>query len=364
MESVKEKSSAILHIVYHALESSLNGIFITNLKSRIVYANTSALNLLGYAKKKELVGHPVSSIFHQEPIQTLKDIYVILKSTEHKTLRLPLLTQQGKSVLVEMAVSNVYNKEKRIIGKMASILDLTANLALKKNLVKAESRIHHLSSKILETEEKQRKIMARELHDAVGSNLAAVKLALESRKEAFNDPSHAIPLSQIIHIIEKTMDEIHAISRNLSPAILDKLGLKKAIESLCREIARIHPSIRIDCTMDFHSQDIPEPLKIVLYRIIQEALNNAVKHSHGPHVQVMLKADDEGIDLEIADNGQGFDLTQAFADSGDPSRGLGLQSMQERTEWYGGHFEIFSEEHKGTRIRSVWPMKNESRPFP
>ncbi|MBU4001711.1 MAG: PAS domain-containing protein, partial [Proteobacteria bacterium] len=154
MESVKEKSSAILHIVYHALESSLNGILITNLKSRIVYANTSALNLLGYAKKKELVGHPVSSIFHQEPIQTLKDIYVILKSTEHKTLRLPLLTQQGKSVLVEMAVSNVYNKEKRIIGKMASILDLTANLALKKNLVKAESRIHHLSSKILETEEK------------------------------------------------------------------------------------------------------------------------------------------------------------------------------------------------------------------
>ena len=71
MESVKEKSSAILHIVYHALESSLNGILITNLKSRIVYANTSALNLLGFAKKNELVGHPVSSDFssgtHSKP---------------------------------------------------------------------------------------------------------------------------------------------------------------------------------------------------------------------------------------------------------------------------------------------------------
>ena len=305
--------------------------------------------------------HP---IFHQEPIQNLKDIYDILKSTESKTLRLPLVTQQGKSFLVEMAVSNVYNKEKRIIGKMASILDLTANLALKKNLVKAENRIHHLSSKILETEEKQRKVMARELHDAVGSNLAAVKLALENRKEAFNDPSHAIPLSQIIHIIEKTMDEVHLISRNLSPAILDKLGLKKAIESLCREIARINPFIRIDCTLDFHSQVIPDPLKIVLYRIIQEALNNAIKHSQGTHVQVTLKAVESSIILEIADNGRGFDLPRAYADSTDPSRGVGLQSMQDRTELYGGRFEIFSEEHEGTLIRSVWPMKTESRPFP
>lgn len=353
----KEKSSSILQIVYRALESSLNGVLITNKHSRIVYVNASLLNLLGYGEKSDLVGHPVSELFNQTPVQTLKDIYHILKATDYKTLKLPIVTKQGKSVMVEVAVSNVYDKESRIIGKMASLIDITANLRLKKNLVKAETRIHHLSSKILERDEKQRKMIARELHDAVGSNLTAVKLALENKQVSLSDPDQALQSKQMIDIIQKTIDEIHVICNNLRPAILDKLGLSKAVESLCRELSRISSSMRIDCSLNFESTDIPESLQIVIYRIIQEALNNAVKYSQATMVQVFLKSGTNSIDLEIADNGKGFCLDRLYGNTDDPSLGLGLQSMQERSEMYGGRFAIFSEEHKGTMIRSVWPIK-------
>jgi two-component system NarL family sensor kinase len=184
-----------------------------------------------------------------------------------------------------------------------------------------------------------------------------VKLALENKQVSSSDPLQALEFSQIIDIIQKTIDEIHVICNNLRPTILDKLGLGKAIESLCRELGRITPSIRIHCTLDFETTDIPESLQLVIYRVIQEALNNAVKHSQATMIQVDLKSGSSSIDLEIADNGKGFSLKRSYGNITHPSQGLGLQSMQERAEMYGGCFAIFSEEHKGTMVRSAWPVK-------
>lgn len=228
-------------------------------------------------------------------------------------------------------------------------------------LRESERQLRVLSAKLLETQENERKIIAQELHDSIGASLTAIRYGLEEKLHRMgkdSSPPEGISLEQLISIVRDTIEEAHRISSNLRPSALDDMGLLAAIRSTCRELQEVYEGIQIETEIDVQEEDVQKPLRIVIYRVLQEALNNAFKHSGADAVRVCLTKTERSLELSIRDDGQGFDPGDKFA-SGGQMEGMGLLGMKERTELSNGSFEIGSEKEKGTVIKAKWPLTSD-----
>jgi signal transduction histidine kinase len=162
-------------------------------------------------------------------------------------------------------------------------------------------------------------------------------------------------LESIIPLTQKTIEEVRRIVRDLRPSILDDLGILATIAWFCREFESIYSTFRVEKEITVKEHEIPATLKTVIYRIMQEAFNNAAKYSQADLVRLYLKKTGDKIELAINDNGQGFDIEEAMYDK-NSMRGFGLASMKERTELAGGSFTIKSAKEDGTKIQAIWPV--------
>ncbi|VBB42887.1 putative ATPase/histidine kinase/DNA gyrase B/HSP90 domain protein [uncultured Desulfatiglans sp.] len=223
-------------------------------------------------------------------------------------------------------------------------------------LRESEQQLRILSAKILETQENERRIIAQELHDSIGASLSAIRYGLEEKLLRMGDDRAApegIGLERIIGIVHDTIEEVYRISSNLRPSVLDDMGLLAAIGSLCRELQGVYRGVRIETQVDVREDDVHRSLGIVIYRILQEALNNAFKHSRANTIQVRLRKTEGFLELSITDNGEGFDPAGRLK-RGVPTEGMGLIGMKERAELSNGVFEIRSETGQGMTVRVTW----------
>jgi signal transduction histidine kinase len=160
-------------------------------------------------------------------------------------------------------------------------------------------------------------------------------------------------LEPVISLVQGAVEEVRKISMNLRPSILDDLGILVTISWLCREIENIYSQIRIEKQISIQESEVPNSLKIVIFRLLQEALNNMTKHSQANLVILSLELTDGRIELTIKDNGVGFDVEKVLSEDR-ARRGLGLASMKERTELSGGSFSIVSKKGEGTTVQASW----------
>ena len=216
-------------------------------------------------------------------------------------------------------------------------------------LAKSQDRLQNLSSQLLLAQEKERKRVAIELHDGLLSELAGVKYMLEARAMLLQQGKvlDFTDLKRTSDILTVAIKEARAIMNNLHPTILDELGLIAAMNWLSGEFQQSYPHIKVQRMIEVMEHDISAPLKVVIYRVLQEALNNFAKHGKGDRVDFSLLKSAGTFSFIIRDNGKGFDLEKAI-------RGLGLESMRERVELSGGKFQIESGIGQGTTIRATW----------
>ncbi|MGD8542380.1 MAG: PAS domain S-box protein [Desulfobacteraceae bacterium] len=236
--------------------------------------------------------------------------------------------------------------------------EVTERRGVAKALRLSRGQLRLLSQKTLELLENDRQVIAKELHDSIGASLAAIKFSLEGWLEVYGDrlPSPEIPFERIIAHIGQTIKETKRISANLRPSTLDDLGLLATAQWFCRDLSGLYQGIRITPRFEVVEEQIPEALKIVFYRVMQEALSNAAKHSGAEEVQVTLGLRDGGLEMTISDDGSGFDLERVMG-AGDTLSGFGINSMRQRVEICNGSFEIRSRPGQGTRIRVRLPME-------
>ena len=226
-------------------------------------------------------------------------------------------------------------------------------------LLMSEKQLRDLSSRLLVAHEEERKRISRDLHDSIAASLSTVKYRIEAAVEnAERGVLTAESLKVIIPTIQQAIQESRRMMSDLRPAMLDDLGLTAALSWHCRQFQSIYSNIRIEKQVEIPEQETPEPLKIVIFRIIQEALNNVAKHSQANLVQIFLGKKDDRIDLVVRDNGRGFDQTQKVC-SDNLEQGRGLCSMKERAELSGGSLRIESQTGAGTTVRASWQRKNE-----
>jgi PAS domain S-box-containing protein len=223
-------------------------------------------------------------------------------------------------------------------------------------LARTSELLRDLSSKLLSTQEAERKRIAGEIHDTLGAGLAAIKFKVEYFQQQMSEVSGAATesLDILIPLIQENIDVCRRIQQDLRPSMLDDLGLLPTLSWFCRRYQTIFTGIKVELGQTVQEKDIPDSLKTVIFRVMQEAMNNIAKHSKADLVHLSLGKRDGRIELVLEDNGQGFDMKKVL-DSESTKRGLGLTSMRERTELSGGSFSVESAEGKGTVIRAIWP---------
>ncbi len=223
-------------------------------------------------------------------------------------------------------------------------------------LKQSEEQLRHLSTRLLAAQEDERKLISMDLHDSIAASLSAIKMKLQRLTPERDEPVDVQKsLQEAVRIIDGAVAEVRRIMVNLRPSMLDDLGVLPTIKHHCREFHKLHPTCRISTALDITEGEIPEPLKIVVFRVLQEALTNVGKHSQAMHVKVSLGKEDGQITLTVADNGCGFALQSAAVSSKHGKR-FGLSSMHERVRLSGGSFVLQSSRGKGTLLRACWPQ--------
>lgn len=217
-----------------------------------------------------------------------------------------------------------------------------------------------IPSKLHFVQEQERKRIAGELHDSLGSLLTAIKINLERVRNLMTsgefDPAS---LENPIHLTQLAIQEVRKLIFDLRPSLLDDLGLIAAMNWLCGQIES-STNISIDRRIEVEESQIPENLKIVVFRILQEAFHNVAKYSNADFVELAFITSETALELTLRDHGIGFDIGSALMEDG-YEKGLGLTMMKERTEFSGGSFSIESISGKGTTIRALWPNRVWSR---
>ena len=224
-------------------------------------------------------------------------------------------------------------------------------------LAEANEALRQLSSRLLSAQEEERKRIAGEIHDTLGACLSAIKFKVEGAVQQIGETATVATQSfgTILPVIQEGIEECRRMQQDLRPSILDDLGLLATLSWFCRRYQTIYTGIKVELEQTLEEKDIPNALKIVIFRVTQEGMNNIAKHSKADLVHLSLRKMDGRIELVLKDNGQGFDLKKVLA-SESTKRGLGLTSMRERTELSGGSFAIESAEGKGTTIRASWML--------
>ncbi|MFO7715058.1 sensor histidine kinase [Desulfosarcina sp.] len=223
----------------------------------------------------------------------------------------------------------------------------------------SRERLKNMSRRILDVLEADRRTVSKELHDSIGAGLAAIKFSLEE-KEMQREQNHGRlddSLDQEIAYLLATIKETKRISANLRPTTLDDLGLMATIQWYLRQFRRLYGNIHVEYRKDIAEEDVPEEMKIIIYRIVQERLSNAAKHSEAGAVRLQMGFSDgnRSISLLIGDDGRGFDAEEVLSEK-DPLSGYGLTAMRERCEIFGGSFHIESHLGRGTRINAILPI--------
>jgi signal transduction histidine kinase len=219
-------------------------------------------------------------------------------------------------------------------------------------LALSDSRLEleKLSARLLDIQEQERRSIARELHDEVGQVLEAllVDLGRLSKLAPANEQAMRDRIAGLKSLAENSVKTVRDIALLLRPSMLDDLGLIPALEWQAREVSR-RGEMEVEVHSEMVSELLPDEIKICVYRLVQEALNNAAAHASAKHARVSVSEVQEKLEVEITDDGQGFDPQRV--------RGMGLLGMEERVKRLGGKLKIASRAGQGTQIAAELPLE-------
>ncbi len=349
-----EEQAISEHAFRHAVEDCLLiGILAVDLQGKHIYANRAFSAMTGWQDEELLGTTPPFMYWPPEERKAIDAAFrkVLAGECPPEGFEVRFMRRNGERFDAHLLVSPLTDARGNPAGWVASVGNITRRKRDEAALRESAGHLRHLSYQLLSVEEKERKRISQELHDSIGQTLSAVKYGIEKTihqvQGGAQSPQVIDLLAETVSMIRGAIDEVRSIISDLRPTILDDLGIIATIRWMCREYERMHEGIRIRKEIRLQEAEVPPHLKIVIYRILQESLNNVAKHSGADRVRLSLKQKDNSLELLLVDNGEGFDSAIA-------SHGVGLTSMRERVELSGGTLTVGPGTKGGTVLRAVW----------
>jgi PAS domain S-box-containing protein len=324
------------------------GVALENMEGEIFYVNPAFCRMLGY-EEEELrrmrcpeFTHPEDEATEMALFEELREgrrlAYQVDKRFRHKNnqwvwVRVSISLLKAGTTGPPLVVGIVEDiKERRVAEEEARSTKL---------------ELEQLAGRLLHAQEEERLRISRELHDDIGQRMVLMGLEIERLKQQLRASKNTL-LSQkaadlSLHL-QELASTIHDMCRDLHSTKLDHLGLRAALSELCGNVFQ-HSGIAVTLEVDEHADRLPKEVARCLFRVAQEALNNAAKHSGARSAQVFVRREGEVVCLTIRDSGKGFD-SSILRDSS----GIGLFSMRERVRSIGGSFAIHSSSGQGTQV--------------
>jgi PAS domain S-box-containing protein len=337
------------------VERAQDGIVILH-REKLVYVNPYFAKLTGY-QVGELEGRSATIIIPPELQEPLRERYKRrLKGENELTIyESQLMHRERRRIDVEFNIGVIrYRGEP---ANLTIVRDITERKRIEKERIQAEKRLRYLSSRLLKSQESERKRLSKELHDELGQSLALLKHMLRSanRSNPGPSPSPETSIDETITFVDQIIESLRRISKDLSPAILEDLGLTAALQWALDTFSRKHAIETFFQMADIDNLYSAE-VKVNIYRIIQESLNNIGKHARAERVSVTARRKKGSVSFTVEDDGRGFELGRVKKDNLAGS-GMGLDIMTERAHMIGASLEIESAPGKGTRIRLHVPSR-------
>ena len=345
------------------VENSMVGIVI-HCEGTVVFHNEATRRIIGAGSADEINGHPVIDFVHpeykiiaRERISTLlHGITKIQDVIDEKFIR-----TDGEIIDVAVLAQTITYEGKSAI--LVSFLDITELKKAEHKIIQQSEHLKLLSKRLIYNQEQERKKIAQDLHDELGHSMTAVILNLE---ELNNDLGESLPssmrqnLAEVIELASQTDSQIHEMSLNLRPMMLEELGLNSTLSWYIRkfkERMKIPTHLEIKNVNERISPDIDTNI----FRIVQEGLTNISKHANAGEVWVSLNVQDDEIFLSIRDDGVGFDV-QSVKDSLIGNLGMGILGMKERITIMGGSITISSKPGEGCHLSFIIPLAPRNEP--
>jgi len=324
------------------LESCTDAIIVTNDRGLISRVNRGA-ELLFHEKRQELLGRFISDIMKNHANQDADMFEIILEHAPTSNYEIEARIPDGSIVPLLISSALFIDAKNQVPGTISYI----RNISTRK---KAEKRIQTLSQKLIRAQEVERSRIARNLHDELAQNLYSFNIQLSSfLKRALPDEKFALETSELLDSLQKIFADVRKMVFNIHPTGLETLGITKTTHNLCKNISQIY-GFKIDFkTAGIDSLDLDFDIKIAIYRLVQESLNNMAKHAQATMADIRMVYSYPSIILRIEDNGIGFD-TDKLAETVNEKGCMGIWSMKERVTLLNGQMTIESRENIGTTL--------------
>jgi len=348
----------------HLVELMNEGMVIEDTERKVTYANRHLLKMLNLPRA-EVIGRNFSDFVDTDYIQAwtggkLKNVKSVESSYVFK-----MRGRGTKTLWVKGSPQPLFDAAKNCIGSYAVITDINDQIEIEQKLLRTENKLRSLTKQVLFAQELERKRIASELHDGIGQTLSAIKFYVENNISNLSDATTASAIQQFEKVVPKlqsAIEEVRRISMALRPSLLDDIGILATLNWFCRESNLGTPNISFSFNKtNVNEADISANLKTEMFRIVQEAVNNATKYSKSKNIRLITKDDGTLLHLEIVDDGVGFDYVKIASQQGyAESKGMGLVSMRERVENSGGSFKVNSNVVGGTLLPGTsiicsWP---------
>ena len=336
-------------------EQTADAVAIYDDKQKIRFWNKSAERIFGY-KKNEVMGQHANLIVPKNLRREFKD-YADLARKKQAVLYYETKRKAKNGRLIDLSISRsplVDPNSKKVVGDIVSMRDISEKILAERSQRELQQN-RELTAIIQEHVEDERKSLARELHDELGQYVSAIKIFSQNilNRTKGKDKTISDSATTVISAANQIYDGMHSIIKKLRPGSLDNLGLTETLRDMVNSWNQQYEKLNIKLKIDGDIDQLGEMANINIYRIIQEGMNNCVKHANASLVNIKLSMKKDQLTLLFKDNGVGFN--KKILES---TKQFGLVGIDERVKALNGQFEVISEIDHGTEIRIILPIKN------
>ncbi|NDF81361.1 MAG: PAS domain S-box protein, partial [Methylophilaceae bacterium] len=329
-------------------QQTADAIVIHDLQSKISFWNASAERIFGYTSKEILGKSAFVLTVKAYESELRKNFQLIHKGKNIHNIETQRIKKNGEIIDVAISASPLVDPiTNEIIGDICSMRDISEKKIAEESKLKLEEN-RKFTQLIQSHIEDERRSLARELHDELGQYVSAIKIFASniSNKAKKLSPEIAKNADSVISAANQIYDGMHSIIKQLRPSSLDNLGLAETLKDTVNTWQKQYQDLKIHLSIKGDLSHLNETLNINIYRIIQEAMNNVLKHSKAKVVEISLVLNKKGLlELNFSDDGQGMDLKKV-----DQTKNFGILGMQERIQSLNGSFELISKKKQGTQI--------------